>query len=263
MPLLATHSSSGEAGTQSDGIPENPVVLLIPGNMCTVRLWQPVAERLAGSGYTVQYAPGLTQASIGDMADAVLAEISQSVVAVGFSMGAIVAAEMATRDPARIAALGLVAFNASADLPDRAAARPRQQAAVRDGRLEEIVADELKPNYLALANKGDTELLDTVMQMARAIGPSAFIAQSEALRLRNDLRPALPGLALPVMLACGSEDWLCPPEWHRNWASMIGPNATFNEIAGAGHLLPLEQPNALANVLLDWLSQESQCQTVS
>jgi hypothetical protein len=30
------------------------------------------------------------------------------------------------------------------------------------------------------------------MQMAIDVGPDAFLAQSEALRLRGDLRPALP-----------------------------------------------------------------------
>jgi pimeloyl-ACP methyl ester carboxylesterase len=148
-------------------------------------------------------------------------------------------------------------------LPERAAVRPRQQAEVRAGRLDAIVADELKPNYLADVNRGDASLLGTVMQMARAVGAQAFVAQSEALRLRDDLRPALPQLAMPVFLACGSEDRLCPPEWHRTWASMIGTNARFDEIAGAGHLLPLEQPDCLAESLLGWLAEEAMCQTAS
>jgi len=238
-----------------------PPILLIPGNMCNDRLWQPVANRLAAEGHAVRHAPLLDQCSIASMADAVLADVDRPVVAVGFSMGAIVAAELARRVPHCIAALGLVAFNASADLPERAAMRPCQQNAVREGRLEAIVADELKPNYLAQANRSDTALLDIVMQMARSVGPEAFIAQSEALRLRDDLRVTLAGLAMPVMLTCGSEDRLCPPEWHRKWASIIGPNAKFAEIPAAGHLLPLEQPHALADVLLGWLAEETLCQT--
>lgn len=240
-----------------------PIVLLIPGNMCTDRLWTPVAERLIAEGHTVRHAPVLDQYSTVEMADAVLATIDETVVTIGFSMGAIVAAEMARRAPTKIAALGLIAFNASADLPERAEVRPRQQAEVRAGRLTAIVADELKPNYLAAANRRDADLLDTVMRMAHAVGPEGFIAQSEALRLRDDLRPALPHLTMPVMLACGSEDRLCPPEWHRNWASKIGSNAQFDEIAGAGHLLPLEQPDALADALLGWLTEETMCPTES
>jgi pimeloyl-ACP methyl ester carboxylesterase len=178
-------------------------------------------------------------------------------------MGAIVAAEVARRAPGKVAALSLVAFNASADLIERAAVRPRQQQAVRGGQLEAIVARELKPNYLAEANRGNTKLLRTVMAMARTLGPDVFVAQSEALRLREDLRPSLSALEMPVLLACGSEDRLCPREWHRRWAAMIGVNAWVAEIPGAGHLVPLEQPNTLSAALIGWLAEEAQCQTVS
>lgn len=236
-----------------------PPVLLIPGNMCDARLWQPVAGRLTAAGHSVHHAPLLDQNTIGEMAKAVLAVQQEPVIAVGFSMGAIVAAEMARRAPARIAGLGLIAFNAGADLPERAAVRPDQQRRVRTGALAAIVADELKPNYLAERNRRDAELLDTVMAMALALGDDVFVAQSEALRLRDDLRPALPDLDMPVLLACGSEDRLCPPAWHRAWAEAIGTRAAFTEIAGAGHLLPLERPDALAEALLGWLAEEPLC----
>ena len=233
-----------------------PPVLLIPGNMCDERLWQPVAALLSTAGRSVRHAPRLDQTSISAMAQAARESIDEPTVVVGFSMGAIVAGELTRNSPERVAALGLIAFNASPDLAERAAVRPRQQEAVRRGGLETIVSEELKPNYLAEGNRGNTHLLTTTMEMARALGPEVFVAQSEALRLRGDLRPALPRLDMPVMLACGSEDRLCPPEWHRRWATMIGPNAHFSEIPAAGHLLPLEQPRALADALLGWLEKE-------
>lgn len=231
--------------------------------MCDERLWEPVADRMAKAGYHVQHSLLLDQGTIGAMAETVLAAINAPVITIGFSMGAIVATEMARLEPTQIMALGLVAFNASADLPERAAVRPRQQQKVREGRLEEIVADELKPNYLANANRGNADMLHTVMQMALGLGPEAFVAQSEALRLRDDLRPALPRLAMPVMLACGTEDRLCPPEWHRNWTELIGPKASFTEIPEAGHLLPLEQPIALADALISWLIKDAICPNLS
>ena len=240
-----------------------PPLLLLPGNMCDERLWRPASERMAEAGYKVEHAPPLVQDSIGAMAQKVLAATDGPLVAIGFSMGAIVAAEMARRSPERITALGLVAFNASADLPERAAVRPRQQDDVRAGKLMQVVAEELKPNYLADAKRSDADLLDTVMEMALSLGPDTFVAQSEALRLRDDLRPALPNLAMPVMLACGDEDRLCPPDWHLRWAQMIGAKAQFTEIAGAGHLVPLEQPDALADALIGWLAKEPKCPTES
>lgn len=237
--------------------------LLIPGNMCDDRLWAPVASELHQAGYPVRHAPRLDQPTIEAMAQAVLDATDGPFVAVGFSMGAIVAAELARSEPERIRAIGLVAFNASSDLPERAAVRPRQQAAVRSGQLEAIVAEELKPNYLAAQNRSNPHLLKTVMEMARAVGSDAFLAQSEALRLRRDLRPALGGFSMPVLLACGSEDRLCPLDWHRDWADLIGDNASVVEVPGAGHLLPLEQPHALTDALIGWLTKDVQCPTAS
>jgi pimeloyl-ACP methyl ester carboxylesterase len=172
-------------------------ILLIPGNMCDERLWHPVAEQLIAAGHRVEHSPRLDQPSIAEMAEAVLSAAKVPVVAIGFSMGAIVAAEMARRAPETITALGLV----------------------------------------------------------------AFVAQSETLRQREDLRPTLSKLEMPVMLACGSEDRLCPPDWHRQWAESIGPNAMFIEIEEAGHLLPLEQSHMLADALIGWLAKEAPCQT--
>jgi pimeloyl-ACP methyl ester carboxylesterase len=233
-----------------------PALLLLPGNMCDARLWAPVAARLEATGRTVRTGDLCRQATIAAMADDMLARHDGPLIPIGFSMGAIVAATMAARAPARLAGLGLIAFNASADLPERAAVRPRQQAEVRAGRLDAIVADELKPNYLAAANREDAALRATVMAMARALGPDVFVTQSEALRTRGDLRPALGRLTMPVLLAAGAEDRLCPPDWHRAWQAAIGPTARLVEIAGAGHLLPLERPDALADALIDWLQEE-------
>ncbi|MGL4314872.1 MAG: alpha/beta fold hydrolase [Sphingomonas sp.] len=229
-------------------------LLLLPGNMCDARLWAPVGRRLdaAGLRWTVaDLASG--QATIAAMASSALAAAPARITPVGFSMGAIVALEMWRQAPERIEALGLIALNAGADLPDRAAARPRQQADVRDGGLARVVGDELKPNYLAASHRDDQALRAMTMAMAMALGADSFVDQSEALRTRPDLRPVLSTIDVPVLLACGAEDRLCPPDWHHRWASEIGPRATLAVIADAGHLLPLEQPDLLADRLIGWL----------
>jgi pimeloyl-ACP methyl ester carboxylesterase len=84
--------------------------------------------------------------------------------------------------------------------------------------------------------------------MALKLGPEVFMAQSEALRTRRDLTAVLPSLYMPVLVGCGARDELCPPSLHRAMADMI-PNAHSICIDDAGHLLPLEQPHALAKSL--------------
>lgn len=229
-----------------------PRLLLLPGNMCDHRLWTGVRHALEAAGWPSSVADLTQDATIGGMAQRALGDDDATSIPLGFSMGAIVALEMARRAPERISALALLSVNAGPDLRERAAVRPRQQADVRAGRLTQVVAEELKPNYLASANRGDRALRDLTMAMALDLGIDVFIAQSEALRTRADLRPSLSSIRVPVLLACGDEDVLCPPAWHREWAEAI-ERSKVETIEGAGHLLPLEQPARVAATLTEWL----------
>ena len=227
--------------------------LLIPGNMCDARLWTSRVRAVLPGAVDVDTTGGDT---IEGMAARALAIAPGPLLPVGFSMGGIIALEMARQAPERIAAMVLLDTNAAADLPERAAARPRQQAAVQAGALERVVVEELKPNYLAADNRGDAALLALLRDMALALGPTVFVHQSEALRTRPDLRDVLPMLDVPLLVACGAEDALCPPSWHERWARMA-PQATLEVCPGAGHMLPLEQPELVARAIDRWLPWRS------
>lgn len=222
--------------------------VLIPGNMCDARLWTGKVRAVLPGAID---ADTTRDATIAGMASRALAAADGPLLPLGFSMGGLVALEMARQAPARIAGMVLLDANASADLPERAVVRPRQQAEVRAGALERIVIEELKPNYLAAANRGDRDLLDLLRDMALTLGDDVFVAQSEALRTRDDLRGVLPQLAVPLLIACGAEDALCPPEWHRAWAA-AAPCSTLHIVEHAGHMLPLEQPDRLAHIIEQW-----------
>jgi pimeloyl-ACP methyl ester carboxylesterase len=236
-----------------------PQIILLPGNMCDARLWrggdQVIIRTLSDHGMSPVFDADLTQDdSIAAMAERTLSATQGPLLPIGFSMGAIVAVEMAVQAPERIAGLVLAGYNATADLPERAAHRPVQQAEVCAGGLERVLVEELKPNYLAAQNRSDPALRELLRDMGMGLGADIFIRQSEALRLREDRRAALAALNVPVLYLCGEEDALCPPAWHRNWADQTR-NALFEEISGAGHMLPLEVPTAFALTLDHWLTQ--------
>ena len=187
------------------------------------------------------------------MASAVLAKQNGPVIPVGFSMGGIVALEMARQAPDRVKAMVLIDTNAGADLAERAVMRPVQQARVRSGELAAIIADELKPAYLAPANRNNAALNQRLFDMAMDLGEDIVLAQSEALRTRQDLGPQLDSFTGPVALMCGAQDTLCPPDWHEAMENRAA-NAQLFIIPGAGHMLPLEQPAAFYDALTLWLS---------
>ena len=241
-------------------MPVTPV--LLPGNMCDARLWRggdhAIIDIMSDQQSCPVYDADLTQDdSIAAMAARVLSATTGRLLPMGFSMGAIVAVEMAVQAPERIAGLVLAGYNATADMPERAAHRPVQQAEVREGGLERVLVEELKPNYLAAQNRSDAALLSLLRTMGMALGDDVFVRQSEALRLREDRRAAIAGLNVPVLYMCGGEDTLCPPAWHRNWAE-VTPKAQFIEMAGAGHMLPLEAPHDFARTIKIWLSDNKE-----
>jgi pimeloyl-ACP methyl ester carboxylesterase len=217
--------------------------------MCDARLWTAEVRAVLSGAADADLKHN---DSIAAMAERALAATTGQLLPVGFSMGAIVAVEMAVQAPERIVGLVLAGYNATADLPERSSHRPVQQAEVLAGGLERVLVEELKPNYLAAQNRDDSVLLDLLRDMGMDLGADVFVRQSEALRLREDRRAAIAALNVPVLYLCGSEDTLCPPEWHQDWADMT-PKAQFKQIAGAGHMLPLEAPSAFATTLKQWL----------
>jgi len=66
--------------------------------------------------------------------------------------------------------------------------------------------------------------------------------------------PLLPAIACPTLVATGNEDAWASPAQHAEMASGI-PGATLAVIEGAGHMLPVEAPEALTRLLLDWLAR--------
>ena len=238
---------------------QSPTLVLLPGNMCDARLWLgdgPVAGAVPLlAGHKIHHADLGHDDSIAGMAARTLGAVDGPLIACGFSMGAIVAVEMWCQEPERVVGLVLLGYNATADLPERAAQRPRQQAEARAGGLDRLLVEELKPNYLAGANRGNSAMLALLRRMGLALGSEIFVRQSRALCNREDRRDQLRRIDIPVLLGCGREDALCPPEWHQLWAALI-PAARLFVVEGAGHMLPLEAPTALAEQLSSWLPHE-------
>lgn len=233
------------------------VALLIPGNMCDARMWRGGGGVITRTlrkvlGVEPLDANVFKDDTIEAMASRALSSRARSLLPVGFSMGAIVAVEMALQSPDRVKGLILSGYNAGADLPNRASARPGQQEKARSGHLQELVTEELKPHYLAAENKFDGILRALLSDMAMAAGADVFVRQSEALRIRKSYEARLCELDVPVLFLAGHEDRLCPPEWHANWSSRT-PGSDFFEIKGAGHMVPLEQPCLFAKAIENWI----------
>jgi pimeloyl-ACP methyl ester carboxylesterase len=233
-----------------------PHVLLLPGNMCDARLWQGgdhiIVKAIEAMGLGWSHVDFQDDNTIEAMAARALSFCDGPIIPIGFSMGGIVALKMARIAQHRLVAMCLLDTTSHADT--RGLERLRQQEDVRQGQLAKVVTQELKPNYLAKCNANNSDLQKLLCDMAMDLGPDVFLAQSEALRNRSDLTPVLDGLKLPILIACGEEDSLCPIEQHWAMTQKI-PNAQLFVIPRAGHVLPLEQPQLVADFVSLFLSK--------
>ncbi|WP_206057348.1 alpha/beta hydrolase [Nitratireductor sp. XY-223] len=228
-------------------------LILLPGMMCDARLFAPQINAFEAAIDVV--VPELDEPSIEGMARAVLAGAPSGRFNVaGLSMGGIVAMAMAKLAPDRIARLALLDTNHHADLPERYDIRNRQIEDVRAGKLRSVIIDEMKPVYLAEANRGDRELLDLLVDMAMDVGADTFVAQSLALRDRPDHGEALRAFAGPALVLCGEEDNLCLPDRHREMAGLL-PDPELVFVPDAGHISTLENSAAVNAAIGRWLSR--------
>lgn len=226
-------------------------LVLIPGMMCDARLYAPQIAALS-AGRDLMLAAIGGHDSVAALAAAVLAAAPPRFALCGLSMGGIVAMEVLRQAPGRVERVALLDTNPLAEAETVKRRRGPQMAAVREGRLAEIMRDEMKPNYLA-RGPGRQDVLDLCMEMALALGPAVFLRQSRALMDRPDQQATLRAARLPALVLCGREDALCPVERHQLMAGLI-PGARLVVIDGAGHLPTLEQPAATNAALRDWLT---------
>lgn len=227
-----------------------PTLLFLPGTLCDSRVWQDVALTLGRNGWSCVHIDYRDQHRIADMAEVALTSVIGQCIPIGLSMGGMVALEMIQRAPERVTALALFDTNADGDTIDRQARRDQQIAFATQQDMASLAKFVLAPSY-DLQSDIQAEI---VVAMAAAQSIDNFVAQSEALTHRPDMWPHLSNINVPTLIACGENDTVCPPAVHQRMASLIA-NAEYQTISKAGHLAPLDAPDLVNEMLLNWLEK--------
>lgn len=71
---------------------------------------------------------------------------------------------------------------------------------------------------------------------------------------RFDVMDQVENISAPTLILCGTEDNMTPPRYAQYLANKI-PNASLTLIPEAGHMLMLEQPEAVAQALLKFVTR--------
>ena len=228
----------------------NEPLVLLPGMMCDGRLFLPQIASMPFDR-AVMVMPMIGANTMSSLAESILANAPPRFALAGLSMGGIVAMEIIRQAPKRITKLALLDTNPLPDPPEKAQMRMTQVQKALDGRLHEVMRDELKPNYLTNGPNRD-RILDLCMKMAEDLGPKVFADQSHAVQHRPDQRETLKNVRVPTLVLCGEDDRLCPPARHQLMHDLI-PGSRLGIIPGAGHLPTLEQPEITNRNFERWL----------
>jgi pimeloyl-ACP methyl ester carboxylesterase len=98
----------------------------------------------------------------------------------------------------------------------------------------------------------DPALMGPLTEMVKRATPAMFEGQIRALLHRPDTGPALAAVACPTAVIVGRHDAWSPISQHEAIVEAI-PGARLTVIEDAGHMAQVEQPEAVAEVLMDWL----------
>ena len=231
-PLLLVHGAGGQAGA-----------------------WPPQLRRLAGQRvYAVDLpghgaSPGAGRANIAeyaaDLAALATAEGWPPLVVTGHSMGGAIALQLALAYPAQVAALILIGTGA--------------RLAVNPAILEETLLNP--PAVIARIQRwqwapgSDPALMEQGAAQLQATPPQ--ILHDDYLACdRFDLRARLGEIRQPALVCCGVLDQMTPLSLSQELAARL-PAAELRAFPGGGHMLPLEQPQAIAAALAAWLAARS------
>jgi pimeloyl-ACP methyl ester carboxylesterase len=175
------------------------------------------------------------------------------VVLCGLSLGGYVSFAFARRHPSRLRGLVLARTKATAD--DEAAAAARLEMAERVvaegvGFLPEVML----PRLLGSTSRRDRpDLVERVTKLLGDQDPAAVAAAQRGMARRPDVTEELAAVTVPALVLSGTEDEQFGPEVGRGLAAAL-PNAKFVPFEKAGHLLNLEQPDQVNEVLLDFVA---------
>jgi pimeloyl-ACP methyl ester carboxylesterase len=227
-------------------------ILLVPGLLCSARLYAPQIAALWQFG-PVTVADHRRDADMAAIAARILKDAPPRFALAGLSMGGYIALAMLRQAPERIARLALLDTSARPDTPEQTAGRKTQIELAQSGRFGEI-PDLSIPRFLHRDRQHDEKLTAIVRQMAEETGPDAFVRQQNAIMTRPDSRPLLASIRCPALVLVGDGDMATPPELNKEIAGGIA-GAKLVVVPDCGHLSTLEKPEAVNAALGEWLGR--------
>lgn len=211
---------------------------------------------------------GHGETSIGN-ADATLEQLGEDLLGflravcgpatvVGFSLGGTIALWAAAHDPDGLI-VDVVAIGSSSVVGRQAAEFYTQRIDLAGSVSSPAFREALRGDTAAGLHRA-TDVLDEITDARmRAVGEGlGYINAALAMRALNQtpLTPQLSQIRVPVHVVGGSDDAFCPMRASQIILDAL-PGADYHEVADAGHLMSVDNPQGVATVLTTTLRSEN------
>jgi 3-oxoadipate enol-lactonase/4-carboxymuconolactone decarboxylase len=239
-----------------DGPEDAPVIILGPSLGTTWHMFDRQVPELAKQWRVFRYdlpghggSPAHPTGSVCDLADRLLATLDalgvQRFGYAGCALGGAVGLELVLRHPERVASLALIAASPRFGTADEF----RQRGViVRTNGLDPIARTSPDRWFTSGFAASQPAITEWAVQMVRTTDPGCYIAACEALAA-FDVRSELARIGVPTLVLVGSDDQVTGPAEARTLVAGI-PDARLAVVPGASHLVPVEQPAAVTDLLV-------------
>ena len=231
-------------------------LILLPGWGLDGVVLQPLADALAGE-LQVQIAelPALTSASVSDWLDELDARLPHDCWLAGWSLGGMLAAALAARRGAHCR--GLIGLASNARFVSSHAwpqAMPADTyATFYEGCVHNAGATLKRFAMLCAQGSGDTRGLTRLLQANLLANEPSLLAGLQVLATLDN-RTALAVFTGPQLHLLAEQDALVPAAVADDLLALL-PAGEVDVLEGCGHAFVLEQPQALAALLLEFIRE--------
>ncbi|MEU1302873.1 bifunctional 3-oxoadipate enol-lactonase/4-carboxymuconolactone decarboxylase PcaDC [Streptomyces shenzhenensis] len=239
-----------------DGPEDAPVLILGPSLGTTWHMWDRQIPELVRQWRVFRFdlpghggAPAHPADSVAELSARLLATLDavgvQRFGYAGCALGGAIGMELALRHPERTASLALVATSPRFGTADEF----RQRGViVRTNGLDPIARTSPDRWFTGGFAAAQPAITEWAVQMVRTTDPGCYIAACEALA-GFDVRSELGRIGVPTLVLVGSDDQVTGPAEARTLVAGI-PDARLAVVPGASHLVPVEQPAAVTDLLV-------------
>lgn len=218
-----------------------PTIVLAPGFMTDYDMWSDFVPFL--KDYNVIYADFSEGATLQELAASNLRRCPERFILLGFSLGGYISRHMLYQAPERVEALVLIGTSTRPTVPP-----------VTDGPAAKMfrgMSRSALRRAVHIDRESDEVLIDRLKDMGERLGAEVF-GRLSALERKSDL-DMMRTIQCPVLVVTADQDRLRTMEEAVEMAQAA--NAPLMVLEHCGHMMPMEEPEQLARVVLPWLKK--------